>query len=178
MIPLRVSGIIANSLFISFGYLEAVYPTLILHAILLPVNSVRLYQMLQLVKRVREAAQGDLDMNWLKPFMSSRHVRGGETLFRKGERANQMFFVVSGNYRLRGNPRSGCQAARGRLHADSGIRVLTTAPIGRNRCFVRAQAGRGRERGRGYTCRKGPRRGKVVRLLSRQRSRSWRSSSG
>ena len=83
MIPLRISGIVANILFITFVYLDGIYPTLVLHAILLPVNSVRLYQMLQLVQRVREAAQGDLDMNWLKPFMSSRQVHRGENSFAK-----------------------------------------------------------------------------------------------
>jgi len=61
MIPLRISDIVANILFITFSYLAGVYPTLLVHhAVLLPVNSVRLYQMLQLVKCIREAAQGDL----------------------------------------------------------------------------------------------------------------------
>lgn len=100
MIPLRVYIIGANCLFLTYGYLDAIYPTLILHAVLLPLNAVRLIQMLKLVKGVRKAAHSNLDMDWLKPFMSSREVRRGVTLFRKGDAANEMFFVVSGRFRL------------------------------------------------------------------------------
>jgi len=100
MIPLRISGITANVLFIGYGYFGALYPNLILHLILLPLNSFRLYQMLQLVKRVGQASAGDLNMNWLKPFMSSRRVAAGEVLFRDGDPADRMFYVVSGRYRL------------------------------------------------------------------------------
>ncbi len=100
MIPLRISGITANVLFIAYGYFGALYPNLILHLILLPLNSFRLYQMLQLVRRVSDASSGDLNMNWLKPFMSSRRVAAGEVLFRDGDPADRMFYVVSGRYRL------------------------------------------------------------------------------
>ena len=55
MIPLRMFGIAANVLFIAFGYMAGIYPTLILHVVLLPLNSLRLYQMLQLTRRVIEA---------------------------------------------------------------------------------------------------------------------------
>jgi hypothetical protein len=48
MIPLRISGIAANCFFIAFGFFGAIYPTLILHVVLLPLNAVRLYQMLHL----------------------------------------------------------------------------------------------------------------------------------
>jgi len=73
---------------------------LILHLILLPVNSLRLREMLQLTKQVREAAQGDPNMNWLKPFTSTRHVKAGEVVFHKGEVASDMFVVLSGHFRL------------------------------------------------------------------------------
>ena len=100
MIPLRVFGIAANVLFMLFGYYAEAYPTLFLHAVLLPLNSVRLYQMVQLVKRVRDAHAGDLDMEWLKPYMTPRNVRRGKIMFRKGDRAQDMFYVVSGEFRL------------------------------------------------------------------------------
>ena len=100
MIPLRMFGIAANVLFIAFGYMAGIYPTLILHVVLLPLNSLRLYQMLQLTRRVIEASHGDLNMDWLKPFMSPQSVATGEVLFRKGDPANDLFFLVSGRYRL------------------------------------------------------------------------------
>ena len=39
-----------------YGFFGAVYPSLMLHCILLPLNATRLYQMLQLVKKVKKMA--------------------------------------------------------------------------------------------------------------------------
>jgi hypothetical protein len=60
MIPLRMIGICSNCMFIIYGSLDGLYPVLVLHLILLPLNGLRLRQMLQLTKQVRRAAQGDL----------------------------------------------------------------------------------------------------------------------
>jgi len=68
--------------------------------ITLPVNWLRFYEMLRLVKRSEIAAAGDLSMDWLKPFMEIRSVKAGEILFRRGDKADQMFLVDSGKYRL------------------------------------------------------------------------------
>lgn len=100
MIPLRTVGIASNCVFIVYGFAAGVYPTFVLHLILLPLNAHRLRQMLQLVRKVREASQGDLSMEWLKPFMTNRRVEAGEILFRKGDNAECLFYTVTGRYRL------------------------------------------------------------------------------
>jgi CRP/FNR family transcriptional regulator, cyclic AMP receptor protein len=99
MVPLRVLGICANCAFIVYGYLESLYPVLILHLMLLPLNALRLREMLRLTSQVRKA-QGDLNMDWLKPFTSTRPVQAGEVLFRKGDAAGDLFVVISGRFRL------------------------------------------------------------------------------
>jgi len=53
MAPLRAVAICSNVLFVAFGALAHVYPVFVLHAILLPVNIVRL---MQLVVPDRESA--------------------------------------------------------------------------------------------------------------------------
>lgn len=100
MIPLRIIGIGANFAFISYGALQPIYPVLVLHMILLPVNSLRLYQMLQLTRKVREASQGDLNLDWLKPFMNKRTCKAGETIFHKGDLSSAMFYTMSGRFQL------------------------------------------------------------------------------
>jgi hypothetical protein len=100
MISLRIGAITANVLFIVFGYLTLSYPVLGLHLALLPLNSFRLYQMVQLTRRVTEASHGDLNMDWLMPFMSSRPVASGAVLFRKGDPADELFCIVSGRFRI------------------------------------------------------------------------------
>src|SRR6476620_1083734 len=98
MVPLRVTGIISDVFFIGYGVLSGTVTTLMLYILLLPINSVRLAQMLKLVKRARIAAGGDLSMDWLKPFMTRRKYGKGDVLFRKGDRANEMFFTVTGKF--------------------------------------------------------------------------------
>jgi CRP/FNR family cyclic AMP-dependent transcriptional regulator len=96
MIPLRIAGLGANCFFIAYGLLGPVYPALVLHAVLLPLNSWRLYQMIRLVQKVRIASRGDLNMDWLKPFMSKRDVSANEVIFRKGDLSSAMYYTVTG----------------------------------------------------------------------------------
>jgi CRP/FNR family cyclic AMP-dependent transcriptional regulator len=100
MIPLRILAIISNCVFIVYGATAGVYPILILHAILLPLNAWRLRQMLHLVKSIRSAAFGDMQTEWLKPFMARRRHKAGDVLFRRGDVADEMFIPLSGRFRL------------------------------------------------------------------------------
>ena len=118
MVPLRVIGICSNCAFIGYGYLGGLYPVLILHFILLPLNSLRLREMLRLTRQVRAATQGDLNMEWLKPFTSTRRVKSGDVLFRKGDAADALFFVVSGRYRL---PELGMDILSGQVVGELGL---------------------------------------------------------
>jgi len=100
VIPLRIAGIASAVFFLLFGFLAHSITTIFLYVILVPLNSLRLYQMLELVKKVRVAAGGNLSMDWLEPFMTKRKCRQGELLFRKNDLANEMFLVVKGTYRI------------------------------------------------------------------------------
>jgi hypothetical protein len=98
MIPLRVSNMISNVFFMAFGALASDIRTLLLSLLLLPINAVRLRQMLNLVKKARNAVQGETSMDWLKPFMTQRKYRQGDVLCKKGDAANEMFLTVSGKF--------------------------------------------------------------------------------
>jgi len=100
MIPLRIVGICSNFAFIVYGFLGGLYPVLVLHVILLPLNVWRLREMLRLTKQVRAAVQTDLKMDWLKPFTTARRFAAGDVVFRKGEPAAAMLVVLSGRYRV------------------------------------------------------------------------------
>ena len=118
MVPLRVTGIISDVFFIGYGVLSGTMTTLFLYLLLLPINIFRLGQMLKLVKRARIAAQGDLSMDWLKPFMTRRQYRKGDVLFRKGDRANEMFFTVTGKFLV---TELGIELPPGRLVGELGF---------------------------------------------------------
>lgn len=98
IVPLRVIGIISMVFFIAYGALAGAVATFFLYLLSLPINVIRLRQMLNLVKKARTSAQGDLSMDWLRPFMSPRKYRKGEVLFHKGDVAKEMFLTVTGRF--------------------------------------------------------------------------------
>jgi hypothetical protein len=101
MIPLRVFAILTNIVLIATAIPIHNYPTMVLHTVLLPLNAYRLHQMLQLVRDVKQSVgSGDLSMEWLRPFMTERKCKAGEVLWYKDEKADNMYYIVSGRYRL------------------------------------------------------------------------------
>ena len=55
MLHLRIVGIVSNLAFITYGVLGHVYPVLLLHLTLLPLNAWRLQQLLRLTRQIRNA---------------------------------------------------------------------------------------------------------------------------
>ncbi len=100
MIPLRVFGILTNIILITISIPTHNYATGLLHVVLLVLNSYRLHQMLQLVRDVKRSVNSDLSMEWLKPFMTERKCEAGEVLFYKDEKAEDMLYIVSGQFKL------------------------------------------------------------------------------
>lgn len=118
MIPLRITGLVHNVASIAFGLLAGVYPTVVQHTILLPLNSWRLYQMVRLIRNVKEAVAGDHSMDWIKPFTTRRHLGAGETLMEKGAEADRMYFLVSGKLAL---PELGTEMLPGVIVGELGM---------------------------------------------------------
>jgi hypothetical protein len=101
MIPLRMIGICANCVFITYGGLAEVYPQMVLHSMLLPINILRLREMLAIIRKVKAASQGDHNVEWLKPYMTRRAARRGDMLFQRGDPSSDMFYTLTGRYRLK-----------------------------------------------------------------------------
>ena len=100
MLPLQILAIGSNVAFITYGYFGHLYPVLILHLFLFPLNIVRLQQIRKLTKDVREAVAGEFPLEWLKPYMSRTSYKKGANIFTKGELADKMFYIHGGRIRL------------------------------------------------------------------------------
>lgn len=118
MVRLRVYGILSALCFVSYGVLAGAISTFLMYFMLLPINSVRLYQILKLVKKARVAVQGDLQIEWLKPFMASHNYKKGDVLFRKGDDAHDMYLTVSGKFLV---SEIGVELTPGRLLGELGF---------------------------------------------------------
>ena len=118
MVPLRVFGILSALFFMAYGALGGAITTFLMYLCLLPINSVRLYQIVKLVKKARVAVQGDLAIDWLKPFMDKRTYHKGDILFRKGQVAKEMFLTTTGKYLV---TEIGVELPPGRLVGELGF---------------------------------------------------------
>jgi CRP/FNR family cyclic AMP-dependent transcriptional regulator len=118
MVPLRLCEIASNVLFVVYGLMYPSWPTLALYGILVPLNTYRLHEMLQLVRKVKSASQGDLSMDWLKPFMHKHSYKKGAVLFQKGDHAEEMFYIVSGTCLVR---ELGLQLKAGQMLGELGF---------------------------------------------------------
>jgi CRP/FNR family transcriptional regulator, cyclic AMP receptor protein len=102
MIPLRVAGIASNVAFMSYallglayGVFGRLYPILVLHACLLPLNVIRLRQVRRLVQAVHSASDNDA-LEALVPYMKTESHAAGDVLFRRGDRADKLYMVQRG----------------------------------------------------------------------------------
>jgi CRP/FNR family cyclic AMP-dependent transcriptional regulator len=100
MIPLRILALGSNVLFMAYGYVDHLYPVFTLHAILLPVNALRLMQFLRLMRDMRRAHREDLSIQSLLPYMARRKFTAGETLVRKGEQADRLYYLLDGELEI------------------------------------------------------------------------------
>jgi len=101
MIPLRMVALASNVLFSSFGAFAHIYPIMVLHLILLPVNSIRLLQIRRLVRSIENAKSADLSIESLLPFMRLRKLGSGEVLIRAGDRADRLYYLIKGQAEVR-----------------------------------------------------------------------------
>ncbi len=102
-VPIRLRQVMlfANVCFVLAAPELHLWGIFISNAILLPLNAVRLRELLATRRAVRAAMQvTDLSWDWLKPFMTRRHFASGTTIFRKGDHADELFFILAGRVEL------------------------------------------------------------------------------
>jgi CRP/FNR family transcriptional regulator, cyclic AMP receptor protein len=96
MIPLRAGTVCGNVGFLVFGLLAPSYPTLVLHAMLLPLNTFRMVQMIRLVREINAAASETNNLDLLIPYMKKQHAKAGTVLFYLGDAPDRMIVIKSG----------------------------------------------------------------------------------
>ena len=101
IIPLCTAAICSNMASVTCGLLLGLSPGVVVNAVLLPFNIYYLVEIRRLFKELSLAARSDLSVDWLKPFMRKHKVKSGEVLFSKGEKADNLHFLVDGGIRLR-----------------------------------------------------------------------------
>jgi CRP/FNR family transcriptional regulator, cyclic AMP receptor protein len=101
MIPLRWLAVASNVGFIVYGIYHPAPLMVVLHAVLLPVNLWRVWQMMQLTRRVAASSADSQQLEvWLRPYMRSKQYKAGQVIFSDGDEAKRMYFLASGEVEL------------------------------------------------------------------------------
>jgi hypothetical protein len=101
MIPLRAGAVVGNLVFLIFGFLAGSNPTFVVHALLLPLNTYRMLQMLRLVRDMRQSTGENNSLEPLVPFMKREREKAGTELFRLGDAPDRMILIKSGTIILK-----------------------------------------------------------------------------
>jgi hypothetical protein len=101
MIPLRSVAIASNVAFLTYGYFAHLYPVFLLHAVLLPLNVLRLRQMYGLKERLRRSLERrEMSLEWMLPFVKRESFKAKEPLFHKGDAASKLYYLEEGTVSL------------------------------------------------------------------------------
>jgi CRP-like cAMP-binding protein len=136
MVPLRIANMAGCTFFVAFGALSGNVATFLLYLLLLPINAVRLRQMLNLIKKARIATEGDTSMEWLKPFMTERKYHRGDRLFKKDDAAAEMFLTVTGKFLV---TELSIELPPGRLMGELGFLTLNKRRTATVECIEAGQ---------------------------------------
>ena len=96
MIPLRIIGMASNATFIIYAVNAEVWPLLVLHIVLLPMNFFRLIQMRRLIEQVRSASEDDMSFEFMIPHMRKEKFNRDEVVFHRGDKADKIYLLRSG----------------------------------------------------------------------------------
>ena len=100
MLKLRALALASNVFFIAWGYVEWVWPTLALNSVILPLNAWYIWEIQRLTTEIAQATEDSPVSQWLLPHMRRRSFKAGEILFRKGDEADELIYVASGELRM------------------------------------------------------------------------------
>lgn len=99
MIPLRWLAVGGNVGFLLYGALHPSIPMLLLNGLLLPINIMRAIEMVRLTKRVRIVSERSTEI-WLKPYMMRTKRKDGDILFKKGAKADHLYYLDEGRIEI------------------------------------------------------------------------------
>ena len=100
MQPLRALALASNFCFIGYGFAAGVLGSILVNAVLVPINAKRLWEIKKLSKEISRATEESPISEWLLPHMKRRSFKRGEVLFRKGDAADKLIYIAEGQLKL------------------------------------------------------------------------------
>lgn len=98
MVRLRTLTVLSNLFLLTSAVLAPNIVSVALFLILLPLNAWRLVEIIQLTRKVTEAARADDTVAlWIKPYMKAQRHAAGSFVFKKGDEADALYLLAEGS---------------------------------------------------------------------------------
>lgn len=96
MLTLRVLAILSSVLFLIYALILQVWPLFGMEVILLPINGYRLWQIVSLRGRIKQAPESSDDFSVIKTYGKVRHIKAGTIIFKRGDPVDQLYYIGVG----------------------------------------------------------------------------------
>lgn len=118
MMPLRCTAIASNSAFLAYAAPLHLWPIVVLHGLLLPLNVLRMIQLNRTLAQVRAASANDIDVTAFLTHLMHEQYSAGAVLFRRGDRARHAYYIAEGEVRF---PELGIKRGAGSFIGEIGV---------------------------------------------------------
>ncbi len=96
MLPLRMAALVSNLFFFVYAAIESIYPTMVMNAILLPINLYRIYDIRRTTRMMQDMRADQKAFEWLRPLLKPARIADGDYVFRKGDAPDRLYIMRSG----------------------------------------------------------------------------------
>jgi CRP/FNR family transcriptional regulator, cyclic AMP receptor protein len=118
MVPLRCVAIGSNIAFLSYGICLGLWPIAILHALMLPLNTLRLVQIRRMLTGIRAARGNNIDVSAIARSFELVRYPKGTVLFQKGDRGDCAYYIAEGEIEF---PEIGVRCSLGDLFGEIAL---------------------------------------------------------
>ena len=101
MMTLRILALLSSVCFLIYGYANGLWPLMAMEATLLPINAYRLWQLLDLRRRItNDTPDAPDDFTIVRRYGKARKVPADTVIFRQGDVADSLYLVAQGQVRI------------------------------------------------------------------------------
>ena len=101
MMTLRILALLSSVCFLIYGYANGLWPLMAMEATLLPINAYRLWQLLDLRRRItNDSPDAPDDFTIVRRYGKARRVPADTVIFRQGDVADSLYLVAQGQVRI------------------------------------------------------------------------------